>query len=113
MVLGGRLRMRTTDSGSDADLVPVEDGVRLTNGLCPTCGGKVRVVYRADNKYWDALSERELEIVELLIDLGSAPRVAKKLGLSIQTVKNHLHAVRKKTDTDTMVQALYKLITGG
>jgi DNA-binding CsgD family transcriptional regulator len=73
----------------------------------------VRTVYRADNKYWDALTERELEVVETLIDEGTGKGVAVKLGISEQTVKNHLMSVREKTETDTTLQALYKLITGG
>jgi len=113
MVMGGRLRMCALDSGSGADSLPVEDGVRLTTGTCPTCGGRVRIVYRAENKYWDVLTDRELEVVELLIELGSAPKVGKRLAISPQTVKNHLQSVRDKTGASTMVQALYKLITGG
>jgi len=59
------------------------------------------------------MTERELEVVEMLIDVGTGKKVAKRLGITEQTVKNHLMSVREKTETDTTVQAIYKLITGG
>ena len=45
-----------------------------------------------------ALSEREFEIVDMLVDGDRVPAIAKKLFLSQSTVRNHLSAVFHKFD---------------
>ena len=79
---------------------------------CPTCGGAVRVKVEPVDDLWHLLSPREKEVFELLVELGTGPKVAEALGTREQTVKNQMQAIRDKTGSDTMFQAIYKLVTG-
>jgi DNA-binding NarL/FixJ family response regulator len=52
------------------------------------------------------LTDRELEILELLMDGGRASDVAEKLFLSVKTVKNHLTNIYAKLGVSSAVQAI-------
>ena len=50
---------------------------------------------------WSILSNRENEIVALVRQSLSARQIAKRLGISIRTVENHLSNIYSKTDTSS------------
>ena len=52
------------------------------------------------------LSAQELEILRLFAAGTSSPRVAKRLGISPQTVRNHLHHINKKLRTHNRLEAV-------
>lgn len=52
------------------------------------------------------LTDRELEILELLMDGGRASDVAERLFLSVKTVKNHLTNIYAKLGVSSAVQAI-------
>jgi DNA-binding CsgD family transcriptional regulator len=54
------------------------------------------------------LTGRELEILELLRDGLDAARIAKALGISIHTVRDHLKRVRQKLGVQSQLQAVVK-----
>lgn len=58
------------------------------------------------------LTNRQIEVLETYIDAGTTRHTAKRLGISEQTVKNTLLAVRKKTGARNTLQAVYMLVTG-
>ncbi len=51
------------------------------------------------------LTEREKEVLELIVQGKSNPQIAKELVLSIHTVKAHLESIYKKLGVHNKVQA--------
>ena len=54
---------------------------------------------------YNNLTEREKEVLELIIQGKSNPQIANELILSIHTVKAHLESVYKKLGVHNKVQA--------
>jgi DNA-binding CsgD family transcriptional regulator/PAS domain-containing protein len=52
------------------------------------------------------LSSHELEILRKFATGGSAPRIAKTLGISPQTLRNHLHHINQKLRTHNRLEAV-------
>lgn len=52
------------------------------------------------------LSSQELEILRMFAVGGSAPRIAKGLGISPQTLRNHLHHINQKLRTHNRLEAV-------
>lgn len=53
-----------------------------------------------------ALSTQELEILRMFAAGNDAPRIAKALGISPQTLRNHLHHINKKLRTHNRLEAV-------
>lgn len=84
----------------------------------------VRITERGDRRYrpaavraylgereqqprdFEALSPREREILRLMPTAGSNQRLANELGISPQTVKNHLASIHRKLGVATTGQAV-------
>jgi DNA-binding NarL/FixJ family response regulator len=60
----------------------------------------------------DALSPREREILGLLADGESGPEIARRLFLSIETVRTHIRNAATKLGARTRVQAVALLVRG-
>jgi len=61
----------------------------------------------------DALSDRELQTVRLVVDGQSNAEIATSLGVSARTVQAHIASAMRKTDTRTRTQlAVHALRTG-
>ena len=56
------------------------------------------------------LTPREKEIFNLLIKNQSTRDIAKTLGISEKTVRNHISNVIKKLGVDSRIQAVFELI---
>ena len=54
---------------------------------------------------YNKLTEREKEVLELIIQGKSNPQIANELILSIHTVKAHLESIYKKLGVHNKVQA--------
>ena len=54
---------------------------------------------------YNNLTEREKEVLELIIQGKSNPQIANELILSIHTVKAHLESIYKKLGVHNKVQA--------
>ena len=52
------------------------------------------------------LSSQELEILKMFAVGTSAPRIAKALGISPQTLRNHLHHINQKLRTHNRLEAV-------
>lgn len=61
----------------------------------------------------DILSARELEIMHLVADGLTAPQMAKKLIISIHTMRTHLKNIYRKLEVNSRVQAVEKVRTLG
>ena len=64
-------------------------GPRAGNGLAPDLG---------------LLTPREREILQLLVDGYSVKQVASRLGIAMQTGKNHIHNIMSKVGASTRLQ---------
>jgi DNA-binding NarL/FixJ family response regulator len=95
--------------GSDADTVPTAalvelgalagDGALTVDYRARAVLGHPLIVWRPGVErpaWWDALTPREREVAELVADGLSNAAVAKRLGLGLGTVKDHVHAVLTK-----------------
>lgn len=51
-----------------------------------------------------AFTEREIEVLQAMVDHGGSKRAAHALGLSERTVRNTLANMRAKAGVDTTVQ---------
>ena len=58
------------------------------------------------------LTDRELEVVWAVAEYGSNLAAGKALGISEQTVKNHMHAALQKVDAASAVQLYHRLYKG-
>lgn len=56
------------------------------------------------------LTPREKEIFDLLIKNQSTKDIAKTLGISEKTVRNHISNVIQKLGVDSRIQAVFELI---
>ena len=56
------------------------------------------------------LTQREKEIFNLLIKNQSTKEIAKTLGISEKTVRNHISNVIQKLGVDSRIQAVFELI---
>ena len=59
------------------------------------------------------LTPREHQVLAARCRLDSDKAVAAALGLSLQTVRNHLYAIREKTQTRTTLRAAIVLAREG
>jgi two-component system, NarL family, response regulator LiaR len=59
------------------------------------------------------LSTRELEILELIVEGQSNPEIAKRLYLSLSTIKTHVHNIMNKLAVSDRVQAAVVALRSG
>lgn len=59
------------------------------------------------------LSNREMEILQFVTDGSSNKEIAAKLGISQQTVKNHMTSILKKLNVETRTQAVVNALRQG
>jgi DNA-binding CsgD family transcriptional regulator len=57
----------------------------------------------SDSQENNALSERELQVIELVASGMTNEEIATQLAISKRTVDNHISNILKKTDTDNRV----------
>ena len=60
----------------------------------------------ADHAPVDALTPREVGVLTLFARGVSAPAVARELGISPQTLRNHLHRINRKLRTHSRLEAV-------
>lgn len=66
--------------------------------------------YEVKQKMNIILTPREKEIFNLLIKNQSTREIAKTLGISEKTVRNHISNVIQKLGVDSRIQAVFELI---
>jgi two-component system, NarL family, response regulator DesR len=52
------------------------------------------------------LSSQELETLKMFAAGNSSSKIARKLGMSLQTLRNHLHRINVKLRTHNRLQAV-------
>jgi DNA-binding NarL/FixJ family response regulator len=61
----------------------------------------------------DPLTDRERQVLHLLIQGHSSPQIADQLGLSVRTVERHVSNIYLKLDVRTRAQATAYALTRG
>ena len=70
-------------------------------------------VHEAPGGLFVPLSPREMEVLELIVRGKSNKEIARQLGISSQTVKNHLSSILRKLSVNDRTQAaVYALRRG-
>lgn len=65
---------------------------------------------RGEGAPWDRLTDREKQAVELLMTGASNRIIAKRMGLSERTIKNHLQSAYRKLRVHSRSEAILKLL---
>ena len=60
-----------------------------------------------------SLSEREMEVLELIVEGKSNPQIAKMLHLSSNTIKTHVRSIMNKLTVSDRVQAAVVALRSG
>jgi two-component system, NarL family, response regulator LiaR len=68
---------------------------------------------KSRNNPTEQLSQRELEILELIVDGKSNPLIAQQLYISISTVKTHVRSIMNKLAVNDRVQAAVVALRSG
>lgn len=66
-----------------------------------------------EDRYTQAITKREEEILRLMATGVSIPEAARQLYISVKTVKNHLSSIYQKLDCHDRAQAVLKAIRTG
>lgn len=61
----------------------------------------------------DALSERQIEILQLIADGMTTKQAARELGITVKTAHNHLNAIYRRLDTQSLTHAVLSAIRLG
>jgi DNA-binding NarL/FixJ family response regulator len=56
------------------------------------------------------LSERQRDVLQTYVDAGSVAATAEIMGLSAQTIKNHLWNIHRRLEVKNTAQAVYYLM---
>lgn len=73
----------------------------------------VRSSYSSPGSPFHPLSDREMEVLELIVEGKSNKEVAIQLGISHQTVKNHITSILRKIGVEDRTQAVVYALTRG
>jgi two-component system, NarL family, response regulator LiaR len=65
------------------------------------------------NNPTDQLSQRELEVLELIVEGNSNPLIAQQLYISVSTVKTHIRSIMNKLAVNDRVQAAVVALRSG
>ena len=66
-----------------------------------------------NNGHIPNLSQREMEVLELIVEGKSNPQIAKKLHLSPNTIKTHVRSIMNKLTVDDRVRAAVVALRSG
>jgi DNA-binding NarL/FixJ family response regulator len=72
-----------------------------------------RAARSEDRAYVEPLTEREIQVLELLAEGLSNKRIAAQLGISDQTVKFHVASISGKLGTHTRTETVRRAVRSG
>lgn len=110
------------DDSTLADAVTAVDRALIGEFVCPPdmSGWVVRRLLRhepgandPDSVVDDRLTARELQVLALIAAGDSNKLIARKLGISTSTVKNHVHSILRKLDVSRRAEATVFLRSTG
>jgi len=62
---------------------------------------------------WESLSDREREVLQLLTEGDENKKIAKSLGITINTVEKHLDNIYKKLEATSRSEAIHWWVEKG
>jgi DNA-binding NarL/FixJ family response regulator len=80
--------------------------------LSPELAGAMLQAARAKDES-DLLSERQVEILQVIANGLSTKQTARQLGITTKTVHNHLNAIYRKLDTQSLTHAVLSAVRLG
>ena len=88
------------------------DGIQMVargmRYLCPSASRRM-----ADGLFYDCLTAREHEVLQLVVAGGSNKAIARRLDIELATVKSHLRAIYSKLDATSRTHVANIAITFG
>ncbi len=97
-------------------LSSLQDTLEGGSAMTPSIANKVFSLFKKHVPVKNnaiSLSSRESEVLQLLVEGLDTAKVAKKLFISIQTVRNHIRHIYKKLQVHSKSQAVAKAIKEG
>jgi DNA-binding NarL/FixJ family response regulator len=106
--------LRVTREGN-AWIDPAIAKIVLSQAKSPTSLLRTEIVIGADGKPLEAyaLTERELEVLQLIVDGHSNASIADKLFITVGTVKTHVRNILNKLCADDRTQAAVRALRSG
>ncbi len=106
--------LRVTREGN-AWIDPAIAKIVLSQAKSPTSLLRAEAVIGADGKPLEAyaLTERELEVLQLIVDGHSNASIADKLFITVGTVKTHVRNILNKLCADDRTQAAVRALRSG
>lgn len=98
------IRLARAQQGIAREMLDRMEAINPRNGAEPSPEGEAPVEWN--------LTDREEHVTRLLVEGLSNRQIARSLGISEHTVKNHLHAVFYKLAVNDRTQAVIKLMRG-
>jgi DNA-binding NarL/FixJ family response regulator len=115
-ILAGASGYLLKDASIDEILAGVEAALRGDSLIAPQLTGKLLRRIRSRPLQFvgprPRLSDREREVLELMIEGCDNAEIARRLYISQNTVKNHVSAILTKLGVDNRVQAVVRAVRG-
>jgi DNA-binding CsgD family transcriptional regulator len=91
------------------------DVTPLRTSVTPPSGEVLEVPRKCEPKQWGpwSLTQRELEVIQLLAEGATNSEISERLFISPKTTKNHLAAIFQKLDVTNRTQALVRAVVMG
>lgn len=81
--------------------------------LSPQLAASMLTVVEAEDPAEELLSSRQTEILQMIADGQSTKQVARELGITQKTVHNHLNAIYRRLDTQSLTHAVLSAVRLG
>lgn len=81
--------------------------------LSPALAGAMLKSARDENASQDLLSDRQIEILQAIADGMSTKQAGRHLGITTKTVHNHLNAIYRKLDAQSLTHAVLSAVRLG
>ena len=96
-------------------LETVRDAAAGETGLSPALASSMLTVAQAQQpqEQEEILSPRQVEILQGIADGFSTKQVARDLGITQKTVHNHLNAIYRRLDTQSLTHAVLSAVRLG
>ncbi|CAB4532599.1 unannotated protein [freshwater metagenome] len=81
--------------------------------LSPQLAASMLTVVEGEDPGEELLSSRQTEILQMIADGQSTKQVARELGITQKTVHNHLNAIYRRLDTQSLTHAVLSAVRLG
>lgn len=82
------------------------------SAMSPAIARKVVEYFKPQKKHQEVLSAREMQVVQGLVDGLSYKMIGDRLGISIQTVRQHIKSIYRKLEVNSKGEVISKSLKG-